>query len=219
MFYLIKDDYSAKISEEFISLIKEIKNMDMLSTDVLTLIDTSFKRFLGISSGFANSISEADLLEHIKKNGKIQGNACVIAAALLYEEGKIYRNSKDFNEAYKRFFKGFSLILNIFTLDLDCEIEGYKKTAADLAAAIEGFELFPSEQKKLFTYYNSTGNYSKAEDYLYELLDSKEENSFAKESLKEFYNNLLTKNDEELINGNLPRGEILEALEQFKLNN
>lgn len=216
MFYLIKDDYSAKISEEFISLINEIKNMNSLNTDVLSLIDISFKRFLGVSSGFVNSVSEKDLLEHFKKNGKIQGNACAIAAALIYEEGKIYESEHNYNDAYGRFYKGFSLILNIFTLDLDCEIEGWKNTADNLAEAIEAFKLYPEEQKKLFTFYYLTGTYSKAEDYLYELLDCEKEKSFAEEALNEFYKNLLTKSDSELSEGNLPRAEILSAIEDLK---
>jgi hypothetical protein len=35
---------------------------------------------------------------------------------------------------------------------------------------------------------------------------------FAKNKLKEFYNELLEKKDEDLIQGNLPRHEILESL-------
>lgn len=215
MFYLIKDDYSAKISEEFISLIKEIKDIKTLDSSALSLIDSSFKKFTGISSGFANSVSEENLLEHIKKDGKIQGLHCAIISALLYEEGRLYDSAGNISEAAKRYFKGFSIILNIFTLELDCEIEGYETIAKNLAEAVETFDLIPEEQKKIFAYYNLTGAYSKAEDYLYNLLETEEEHSFAEKTLKQFYSDLLTKTDEELINGNLPRSEIVEALNEL----
>lgn len=215
MFYLIKDDYSAKISEEFTSLIKELKDIKTLDSTALSLIDSSFKKFIGISSGFVNSVSEENLLEHIKKDGKIQGLHCAIISALLFEEGRLYDSAGNISEAAKRYFKGFSIILNIFTLDLDCEIGGYKAVAHNLAEAVETFELIPEEQKKLYAYYNLTGAYSKAEDYLYSLLDVKEEHSFAEETLKQFYSDLLSKTDEELLNGNLPRAEIIEALNEL----
>lgn len=215
MFHLIKDDYSAKISEEFTSLIKEIKDIKTLNTDALSLIDSSFKKFIGISSGFANSVSEENLLEHIKKDGKIQGLHCAIVSALLYEEGRLYDNAGNTAEAAKRYFKGFNIILNVFTLDLDCEIKGYEVVADNLAKAIETFELMPYEQKKLFTYYNSVGVYSKAEDFLYNLLDTPTEHEWAKKSIKEFYNNLLDKSDEELLKGGLPRAEIIEAISEL----
>lgn len=213
---MIKDDYSAKISEEFISLIKEIKDIKTLDTNALSLIDSAFKKFLGISSSFANSVSEENLLEYIKKDGKIQGLHCAIISALLYEEGRLYDNAGNTSEAAKRYFKGFSIILNIFTLNLDCEIEGYKTAAGNLAEAVETFELLPEEQKKLFTYYYLTGNFAKAEDYLYSLLDIPEEHLYAEKTMHEFYTNLLDKTDEELLNGNLIRAEILEALSRLE---
>ena len=212
---MIKDDYSAKVSEEFLSLIKEIGNLNNLKSEVLTLLDSSFKKFVGISSGFANTISDEDLLKLMEKNHNVQGSLCAIAAALLFEEGKVYERENNHSEAYSRFLKGFNLILNIFTMNLECEIEGYKGTAFSLANNLEKFELFPEEQKKLFTYYNLTGVYSKAEDYLYELLDNPSEKSFALESIKHFYNNLLKKSDKELTEGNLPREEVLEAMSNF----
>ncbi|WP_373854711.1 DUF6483 family protein [Clostridium arbusti] len=212
MFYLIKDDYSAKISQEFLSLIKQIKDAKHLKLESLSLIDTAFKRFLGFSSSFVNSVSEKDLLNLMKKNDEIQGIQCAIGAALLFEEGNIFYDEEKYNEAYFRYSKAFNLISNIFVLNLDCELEGYIELSEEIAGAVENFETTSEDQEKLFYLYKSIGIYSKAEDHLYDLMNDPLKKEFAKNKLKEFYNELLEKKDEDLIQGNLPRHEILESL-------
>lgn len=212
---MIKDDYSSKISQEFLSLIKQIKSIKNLKLEAFTLIDTAFKRFLGFSSSFVNSVSENDLLNLIKKKDEIQGIQCAIGAALLFEEGNIFYNEEKYNEAYFRYSKAFNLILNIFTLNLECELEGYKELSEDIAGAIENFETTSEDQEKLFYLYKSIGIYSKAEDHLYDLIDNSDKKEFAKNKLKEFYTELLKKNDEDLIKGKLPRQEIMEALKSY----
>lgn len=216
---MIKDDYSSKISEEFLSLIKQIKDVESLRLEALNLIGTAFKRFLGFSSSFVNSVSEEDLLNLMKKNDKIQGIQCAIAATLLFEEGNIFYKEKKYNESYFRYLKSLNLISTIFILDLECELEGYKSIAKEIGESIEKFEIGEKEQEKLFHLYKSLGIYSKAEDHLYELINSYTKSDFTEKTLEAFYNELLKKSDDELIEGNLPRNEILEALETSKFNN
>ena len=215
---MIKDDYSAKISQEFLSLIKQIKNLKALKLEALDLIDTAFKRFLGFSSSFVNSVSEKDLLNLMKKNDEIQGIQCAIAAALLFEEGNIFYNEEKYNEAYFRYSKAFNLISAIFTLKLECELEGYKELSLEISDAIENFETTWEDKKKLFYFYNSLGAFSKAEDHLYELVHDIDNKDFTENELKEFYLELLKKSDDDLIKGNLPRNEILEALNTYENN-
>ena len=211
MISLIKDDYSAKISEQFTSLLKEIKNLRSLKFEKLELIDNCFKKFIGISSNFVNKISDEDLLQLLEKNNKLQGNLCAICAALLYEEGNLYIDTNS-SEAYSRYLKGFIVILNIFTENIECEIEGYYETAFKLASKLEELKLLPKEEEMLYKFYKSTGKYSKAEDYLYYLYD----NSFVeKNQIIDFYEELLSKNDNELIDGNLSREEILSAINEL----
>jgi len=209
---LIKDDYNSKISKEFLSVIKQIKNVKNLRLEAFTLIDKAFKRFLGFSSSFVNSVSEKDLLNLMKKGDKIQGIQCAIAAVFLFEEGNIFYEEGNYNEAYFRYSKAFSLIYTIFSLELECELEGYKELSQEIANAMEKFEITSEDQEKLFYFYKSLGVFSKAEDYLYDLIKDPQKKDFTENNLKEFYSDLLKKSDEDLIKGNLPRNEILEAL-------
>lgn len=212
MFHLIKDDYSAKVSDQFNSLIKEIRNINNLHTDKLSLIDTSFKKFIGLSSAMINSMSESDVLNLMKKNGTLDANYCIIAAALLYEEAIIFDKKDDYDGAYVKYTKAFHLILNIKCLGLECEIAGYADIMKNVSSALEDFHLPLDIKKDLINYYELCGDYSKVEDNLYDLLEKPDTSLFAKEKLEKFYKNLLLKDDFNLENGNLPRNEILEAL-------
>lgn len=212
---MIKDDYNSKMSKEFLSVIKQIKDVKGLKLEAFTLIDKAFKRFLGFSSGFVNSVSEKDLLNLMKKDDKIQGIQCAIAAAFLFEEGNIFYEEEKYNEAYFRYSKAFSLIYNIFSLQLECELESYRELSKEIVSAFEKFEFSSEDQEKLFYIYKSLGVFSKAEDYLYDLIKDPQRKDFTENNLKEFYNNLLIESDEDLVKGNLPRNEILEALEAY----
>ncbi|WP_026884813.1 DUF6483 family protein [Clostridium akagii] len=212
---MIKDDYSAKVSDQFNSLIKEIRNINNLHTEKLSLINTSLKKFIGISSIMINSMSESDVLNLMKRNGSFDANYCIIAAALLYEEAIIFDKKDEYLKAYSKYSKAFYLILKIKSLNLECEIVGYQDIMKNVSSALENFHLPFNIRKDLITYHELSGEYSKAEDNIYDLLENPDTHSFAKEKLKEFYNNLLLKDDLTLEKGNLPRGEILEALEKI----
>lgn len=71
--------------------------------------------------------------------------------------------------------------------------------------------------EKIFQYYRITGRYSKAEDLLYSMID-KSSYIDKKRLIEEgnmFYKNILSKTDEELENGNLPRNEVLDGMNEL----
>ncbi len=144
---MIKDDYSVKISDQFNSLIKEIRNINNLHTEKLALINTSFKKFIGLSSIMINSMSESDVLNLMKKNGSLDANYCIIAAALLYEEAIIFDKRNDNHDTYIKYSKAFHLILNIKSSNLECEVAGYQDIMKNVSLALENFHLPLNVQK------------------------------------------------------------------------
>ena len=65
----------------------------------------------------------------------------------------------------------------------------------------------------LVRFYELTGQFGRAEDALFDLLDRA--GPEAEEFAHALYDRLLAKPDEELAAGNLPRSEILEAVAQL----
>lgn len=69
--------------------------------------------------------------------------------------------------------------------------------------------------KILLNKYYHEGNYDKAENLIFDTLESNKSFEIYELGI-EFYNSILEKDDSELIKGNLPRGEIYQGLKDIQ---
>lgn len=204
------------MSEEFTSCIDEIHKLKDLDKNAFPVIDNSFKRFSGMSSNFVNSVSITDLLNFLKTNNMPDGNKLIIVSALLFEEGTIFEDTENnISEAFFRYERAFELIHNVFLGELDCDIENYKDLSDTVTQRLMQYELNEETFKKLFQYFKITGNYAKADDCIYEIMNSDDNKDSFKEEAENFYRELLSKSDEELSKGNLKRAEVEDYLSQL----
>jgi hypothetical protein len=67
----------------------------------------------------------------------------------------------------------------------------------------------------LMEHYERTGQFAKAEDSLFAILDAEPENTAALEFGISFYNRLLGQTDSQLNDGNLPRAEVESGLAEL----
>ncbi|MCD2348807.1 DUF6483 family protein [Clostridium guangxiense] len=213
---MIKNDYSKKMAEEFTSLIKKIEKLNKNNENPFTEIDSAYKKFLGISSGFANNISTIDLIKLLRTNMVPDGNKLTIAAKLLLEEGKICEKSNDIENAFYKYEKAFSLIYVVFYNNFECILNEYEQIAGEITSLLNEYELDERTTFKVFNYYSITGNYGKADEYVFELINNFSNKDKYKNEAINFYNNLLSKNDDELEKGNLSREEAKEALKEVE---
>ncbi|MGA7160728.1 MAG: DUF6483 family protein [Bacteroidota bacterium] len=89
--------------------------------------------------------------------------------------------------------------------------------AIDFAAGkLKGADIPVHLNKKLFHFYESTGEYAKAEDVLFEII--RKEPSFSENAIR-YYERLKEKSDEELSRGNISRKEIEKGLIELRENN
>lgn len=218
MFQLIKKNYTKKMIEEFTSFIKKIQELNKNGKNPFPEINEAYKRFFGISSSFASTISTVDLIKILTTNMVPDGNKLIIAANLLLEEGKIHEKNNDITNAFYKYEKAFSLIYVIFFNDFECIVNNYKQISAEIVSLLTEYELDERTTFKVFNYYNITGNYAKADEYIFELVNnfSDEDKYKYKSEAVNFYNNLLTKSDEELENGSLSRDEVKESLKEIE---
>lgn len=213
---MIKNDYSKKIAEEFTSLIKKIKELNKNNENPFTEIDGAYKKFLGISSSFANSIATLDLIKILRTNNIPDGNKLTIAAKLLLEEGKTCEKNDDITNAFYKYERAFSLMYVVFYNNFECVLNEYEQIGEEITSLLTEYELDERTTFKVFNYYNITGNYAKADEYIFELINNFSDKDKYKNEAINFYNSLLTKNDEELEKGNLSREEAKEALKEIK---
>jgi hypothetical protein len=215
---MINKDYILRMAEKIgrsLAIILGLRKYNQ-HEEALIYIDDTLLRTVGLTSRFINSISDEMLVTTISPIGVLNIEACLWIAALLKAEGDIYEEDLDkSNESYYRYQKSLYLFLTAV-------LQEHIPTDADLYQDIEqllqkldDYELPPPLKSKLFAYYELSGQYARAEDTLFDLLETGNNRELIA-SGQAFYTRLLAKSDTDLQAGNLGREEVDEGLAQLK---
>ncbi|MGH2509758.1 MAG: DUF6483 family protein, partial [Ktedonobacteraceae bacterium] len=122
--------------------------------------------------------------------------------------------------SYYSYLKACNLFLEVlYKRNHSKEIEKITEIE-ELLDKLEDFEIPLRTQQLLFWYFDYTGQYGKAEEMLFDMLESEAEEDFEDvedapsllEKGEAFYASLVGKSDEALAAGNLPRTEISAGL-------
>ncbi len=176
-------------------------------------IAAAYKSLLGISADFVRQFSDVQLLEFFGKDIETLGVKYYILGTLLKEEAEIHQFEDREQESLLYFEKSLSMLLSAFN-DLGTSIE--PEHAAKIEAVVGQLHTIEMSQhitEKLFLFYESVGKYDKAEDVLFELVES--DSRFVQPGIT-FYERLLKISNDELTKGGLPRVEILDGLNNLQ---
>lgn len=187
------------------------------------LIDEQFKQTLGMGSGFIHSLSDETLLSMLMTLGTLNVEKCWLIALLLKAEGDLYTSEQDENKSFYSYLKACNLFLEaLYNQNQNRDIEKIAEIE-ELLRKLEDYELPLRTRQLLFWYFEYTGRYDKAEDMLFDILETEQDEALEGvegiESLDEmrakgkaFYAHLLSKNDSALESGNFSRAEIRDGL-------
>jgi hypothetical protein len=95
------------------------------------------------------------------------------------------------------------------------ELPEFVPKVAQFVAALAGSELPVATSAVLMEHYERTGQFAKAEDALFAILDKEPDNSAAVDFGISFYERLQRQSDSRLAEGNLPRGEVEAGLKEL----
>ena len=212
---MYQKDYLLRIAQDAARVIAQViyqRNIEDYQ-GALSLIDEQFRQTLGMGLGFIHSVSEDTLLALLTSVGTLDTEKCWLVATLLKAEGDIYEAQGDSTEAYYSYLKSldlfFAVLLDAHTIDSFPEVE-------DLLNELETYDLPEKTKEMLFRYHEKTGSYARAEDVLFEMLETGQANGDMFERGVAFYERLKRKSAADLIAGNLSRDEVEEGLERLK---
>lgn len=182
------------------------------------LIDEQFKQALGMGRGFIHSLPDETLLSMLTSLGVLNVEKCWLVATLLKAEGDVYEDEGDANESYYSYLKACNLFLEA-ALDShnphSTKRVGIILEVEEILPKIEVYELPPRTKQLLFSYFEHTGRFAKAEDTLFEALEADSSQDMLAQGIA-FYRRLLRKSDTELQAGNLSRTAVEDGLARLE---
>jgi tetratricopeptide (TPR) repeat protein len=213
---MLRNDILMRLSEQIgkgllrVIELKERGNYD----EALEELQKTGELYLGMNSKVLDSSSDDLLITLLNAGGNFDFIKCILLAELLQYYGEIYTLQNESGKSYSCYTKALSLFLEAILSNEKARIEDYTPAIDSLINELDKYEQPTHIKFKSFLYYERTGKYSKAEDLLFELIEL-EEPGVIRAGIS-FYERLLSKTDEELIEGNLPRDEVEDSLMELQ---
>ncbi|MBB3071687.1 hypothetical protein FHS14_004696 [Paenibacillus baekrokdamisoli] len=179
--------------------------------EALFVIDDLFNQQFRLNGKLIRSLSDVDLIRILTTNGVVETANLHAIALLMKEEGEILEELGRLDQSYVSRLKAFHLFMRLALLDAPLLLRTPSEEANDLALQLKAYELPEATKRLMFEWYEADGRYDQAENVLYELLV---DGMLLQEEADDFYRRLLLLPDERLIEGGLPRDEVLEGRQQ-----
>jgi tetratricopeptide (TPR) repeat protein len=215
---MINKDYILRIVEQTAKMVTTVLGLRQQNkpAEALAYLDNQLQQTVGLSSSFINTLTEETLLQVFSPMGNINTNSCLWAASLLKAEGSVYEDIGNTTQSYYRYRKSlYLLIAAILHEPIDRDSELFQ-SADELIDKLSAYEIPQALKQQIFAYYEHAGRYDKAENTLFELLETTPTAQQVVEQGQSFYARLQQKGAEDLQAGNFSLAEVAEGLEQLQ---
>lgn len=181
------------------------------------VIAEAAKNFVGLQIETLLALPVDQIVALFNPSGSLDAGRCLVVAELLYEAGEVGSLKGDEETAYHCRVRSLGLLLEVSgreSLDRIPDSQRYLSKIETLTDALSTHGQIFDIQKRLVGHYERQGDFANAEDVLFELIDAGHHEVIAPGI--GLYRRLLTKSDEELERGKLPREEVEDGLAQLK---
>jgi hypothetical protein len=217
---MIRTDYLMRMIEEFAQAISRIRALkkDRKLEDASVLTEEEFKRITGLDSDSLLKLNETELLARLIETEPLQAvrEKLFFLTTLLKERGDIEAAEGRDAESRACYLKGLHLLLDSLARGDGFEQPEFVPKVDLFVSALADEELPVHTSAMLMQHYETTGQFAKAEDALFAILDYEPANAAAVDFGISFYERLLGHSDEQLAEGNLPRDEVQSGLGELR---
>ena len=212
---MIEQDYFMRMVSMLASMLARIlflKNQKDYPASLLEIQSTG-RTLLGIDHTLIRQCTVPQLMSLLGTDPALAIPKAYILGRLLKEEAEIRAETGEEAEAGALMLKSLELLVDSWLQDGKALTDDHTHHIEELLARIEGSSVPPGLLEKIMTYHEATGHFDRAENVLFDILAARPD--FARDGL-EFYRRLLTKSDDDLRAGNLPRDEVMEGIAEIK---
>ena len=217
---MIRRDYMLRGIEEFvrtlarIALLRKGRRWDEASETV----DAEFQLLVGEGAQTVARLSETELLARVIRSEPTQAvrDKTLMAIALLHEAGGVASEQGRAEESHEYYLKALHLLLEALARSEDHECPEFVPKVEMIVQALRGAPLPLRTHAMLMEYYERTGQFARAEDALFAMIEAEPNKAEIAEFGLTFYPRLLAQSDAALVAGNLSRAEAQAGMEEVK---
>lgn len=217
---MIRRDYILRMIEECIralariNLLKQSQRWNEASAE----LDAEFKKLLGDDARAVTRLSETELLARLMQDGPTHAlrNKTLVLTTLLKEAGDAAAAAERMQESRECYLKALHLLLEVLAGGEVFECPGFVPKIEMLKEALASAPLPVRTHTMLMQHYERAGEFAKAEDALFAMLDAEPDNQAVVEFGITFYERLRSQSDAALNAANLPREEVEAGLKELQ---
>lgn len=217
---MIRRDYILRMIEEFCQVLARMRSLKQGQRwdEAREELESEFQKLIGEGAEAVSRLSETELLAKLMQDGPthLLRDKTLILSSLLKEAGDIAAGKDQAEESYRCYLKALHLVLDVLGRDDVTECPEFVPKVALLRELLQDAELPVRTLAMLMQYYERNGEFGKAEDMLFAMLEAEFGNENIVEFGTSFYKRLQAQSDKALDDGNLPRAEVEYGLKEFE---
>jgi hypothetical protein len=209
---MIKRDYILRMLAEFVEALSRIRSFQkgQLWDKASQLTDEQFNELVGLDAQAVTQLSDTELMARV-----IQGESTLavrektlILATLLKEAGDTAAGQSQEVESQSYYLKGLHLLLGVLAREEISDFPDFVPRIDDFLGALGNTDLPLETQAMLMQHFEKVGDFAKAEDMLFSMIEDAPDNVALLDFGVTFYQRIKGHSDDSLMTGNLPRSEV-----------
>jgi hypothetical protein len=218
---VIRRDYILRMIEEFIRMLSRLNSLKRCQQwqEASAIAEEEFRRLVGTDATSAAELSDTELLARLIKGEPTQAvpEKTLMLATLFKEVGDLASSQGRLADGRSFYLRSLHLLLDTIAVDERLERPDFVPRVDALVAALQDSPLSLETQARLMRHFERLGEFAKAEDCLFAMLELEPRNPRLLEFGMAFYQRLRSQSDAALLAGNLPRAEVESGLAELTI--
>jgi hypothetical protein len=214
---MIRDDYIMRLIEQItaamakILLGKEFQHVEEVEEN----LQSASMNWVGLDYKTLRRMPNDSILDILSPGGTLNAAKCYAVVQLFLTEARLHERRGRSAEAPSLYARSLDLMLTSYER-LEARLKNEMDRSIEQAvSSLTQYGLPVELTRKLVVYYERVGQYARAEDCLFELVDAGDKS--ARSIGEALYGSLAEKRDSELRRGNLSRAEVAEGIRELRL--
>ncbi|HEX7021908.1 MAG TPA: DUF6483 family protein [Trueperaceae bacterium] len=211
----LKDDFLTRMVEKMAETVAAILTLNRQGdvAGARELLDQAYREQTGSEAQLLHLLPSEQLLDLLSSAGALDVEKTLIIAELLQLDGDVRAEAGE-SAPSPLALKSLDLSVEALLAAPDLLVRLADKVDGRIGT-LSGYALPPATQRRLFEYYALAGQYARAEDQLFELLEVAPTGELVARG-RRFYHALGGLSDEALAAGGLPRAELEEGMHSLE---